>query len=138
MEELYHHGILGMKWGVRRYQNPDGTLTELGSKRYSRQSNKFSRLEKQLTKKEYRLNKQQHKFQDTIKRATLSDFSYEAKRTQSAKLSKAYRSYIKTGKKFVRNYEQMLKRYGFNNMSSYEVTKGREYTQRYLKNIGTI
>lgn len=32
-DELYHHGILGQKWGVRRYQNSDGTLTEAGKKR---------------------------------------------------------------------------------------------------------
>lgn len=32
--ELYHHGIKGQKWGVRRYQNPDGSLTAAGKKRY--------------------------------------------------------------------------------------------------------
>lgn len=34
--ELYHHGIEGQKWGQRRYQNPDGTLTEEGKKRYNK------------------------------------------------------------------------------------------------------
>lgn len=32
--ELFHHGVKGMHWGVRRYQNPDGTLTAEGRKRY--------------------------------------------------------------------------------------------------------
>lgn len=32
--ELYHHGVKGQRWGVRRYQRPDGTLTKAGEKRY--------------------------------------------------------------------------------------------------------
>ena len=33
--ELYHHGVKGMKWGVRRFQNKDGSLTNAGKKRYN-------------------------------------------------------------------------------------------------------
>ena len=33
-KELYHHGIKGQKWGIRRYQNADGTLSEEGKKHY--------------------------------------------------------------------------------------------------------
>lgn len=34
-DELYHHGIKGQKWGVRRFQNKDGSLTKEGRKRYN-------------------------------------------------------------------------------------------------------
>lgn len=39
-EHLEHWGILGMKWGIRRYQNPDGSLTAAGRARYERQERK--------------------------------------------------------------------------------------------------
>lgn len=35
LHELYHHGIKGQEWGVRRFQNPDGSLTPEGRRRYS-------------------------------------------------------------------------------------------------------
>lgn len=40
-DELSHHGILGQKWGVRRYQNEDGSLTDAGKKRYSESSSTY-------------------------------------------------------------------------------------------------
>jgi spore coat polysaccharide biosynthesis protein SpsF (cytidylyltransferase family) len=47
MNDLYlmHHGIKGMHWGVRRYENYDGTLTPAGEKRYLKKLNKAARRE---------------------------------------------------------------------------------------------
>ena len=75
--ELMHYGVLGMKWGVRRYQNPDGTLTEAGKARYGGGISKDdSLLEQEMAKKEkkgyrkYAKTKKKHdRYERTMKKA---------------------------------------------------------------------
>ena len=70
MEEntyLTHHGIKGQKWGVRRFQNADGSLTAAGAKRYSTLEGTPKELER-------------------ISRETLKDARKDAKETAEAKM----------------------------------------------------
>lgn len=73
-EYIKHHGIKGQKWGVRRYQNDDGTLTTLGKLRYG-SSKDYEDLSKQVSKadsliktaKKYRAEKDHKDYEDKIK-----------------------------------------------------------------------
>ena len=75
MSELRHHGIKGQKWGVRRYQNSDGSLTTLGklrygdSKDYQELSDKVSKADSLIkTAKKYRAEKDHKDYEDKIKK----------------------------------------------------------------------
>lgn len=62
--ELYHHGIRGQKWGRRRFQNSDGSLTELGRERYGRYENE---KEKAIGASQYRKGDSQYLSNEEIK-----------------------------------------------------------------------
>lgn len=59
--EMYHWGIKGMKWGVRRYQNTDGSLTAAGIKRYYKSADNEGYKNTERTGARYKTNKKGEK-----------------------------------------------------------------------------
>lgn len=93
--ELYHHGIKGQKWGVRRYQNPDGSLTAAGKKRVSKVLEKSNKkLDSKSKKVEKILNKNSGVMSNMVKPLiNINQMAYE--RTDHGKMLDKAASYKK-------------------------------------------
>ena len=82
--ELYHWGIKGMKWGVRRFQNKDGSLTPAGRKRYSDGSDGTSGQSKTANKPKSVKDMSDDELRTKVNRLTLEKNALDLERQVSS------------------------------------------------------
>lgn len=128
MNELYHHGIKGMHWGVRRYQNPDGTLTDAGIKRYNQHTS-------------------DSEFYSKVAKKNRSDAASSLKNLHPAKaytewgsanaLDSASRNEAKKAEKLIRSSERAQRKYAkqqrITNAKNSALLSDEELTQQILR-----
>ena len=112
-DELQHHGVLGMKWGVRRYQNKDGSLTPAGRKRADKLQKKYSELTGRKLVKNHR--------DDLHKKKNVNNMSDEelAKRASRLELENRYVSAINN----------------YNNLNPKQVSRGKLIANKVLNDV---
>lgn len=97
-DELYHHGILGMKWGVRRYQNKDGSLTPAGKRKAAKMKAKYTELTgKQLRSSPSKTKSQNGKASSEVPKKSIKDLSDDELRSRINRL-RAEKDYIDLSK----------------------------------------
>lgn len=116
--QLFHHGIKGQKWGVRRYQNKDGSLTPAGRKRYADDTAGSYRDTAKSNRQKYK----------SAKRAALDRYSdrvFDAETRQEARATEATRKYKNERKS----------RMDFKAKKAYEAEQNKIWDD-YLKELG--
>ena len=154
-DELYHYGVKGMKWGVRRYLNKDGSLTNAGKKKYDKMSdNKLEKtLRKQVRKRRAELHGGANRWMSHLSigenseqaigrfreanRAHLNSDDYKKARKQLEVLDRKAESGKISIKDYDSQYEKIRKQvYDPKLDTSVTFNNGRKYVKEYVNGHG--
>lgn len=146
--ELYHHGIKGQKWGVRRFQNKDGSLTPLGKKRSSSSEKKSSNgvgekiknsiANKQASRQKKKADEQAKKEAIKEKNKSVNEMTDDELRDRTKRLE-AERNYLQVKKQVqalepqkVSKGQAFVKHVGNNILKPALTEAGKRYLTDYL------
>ena len=132
--ELYHHGIKGQKWGIRRFQNPDGTLTPEGKARYG------TDLERMAAKDAQRYSDAQAAYgrgAGTRRKLIDQELSQKKKDPEYKKAYDEASKYV-SNKKSIKKAERLYKNRGLFNRGADLSDRGKTYLKVGLDNFKNL
>ena len=131
--ELMHWGIKGMKWGVRRYQNKDGSLTPAGKKRYDKEMAKLKEEEK-IAKNKLRTQAKLNKLDE--KRKEIEALKSGKPITKSTKRSSKPSVKDMSDEELRQTVNRLLMEQQYAKLNPQQVSAGQKFVKKVMNDVG--